>query len=78
MWILYPLDYARNRLAADIGLDNGIREFRTTMDCWRLTFVNDGPTGLYRGFGVTCLGIIVYRALYFGLYDNLFLSYPTL
>jgi solute carrier family 25 (adenine nucleotide translocator) protein 4/5/6/31 len=27
--------------------------------------------GLYRGFNISCVGIIVYRGLYFGMYDSL-------
>lgn len=30
----------------------------------------DGLVGLYRGFGVSVQGIIIYRAAYFGLYDT--------
>ena len=30
-----------------------------------------GSTGLYRGFNISCVGIIVYRGLYFGMYDSL-------
>lgn len=32
---------------------------------------SDGIAGLYRGFGPSVIGIIVYRGLYFGLYDSL-------
>jgi len=32
---------------------------------------SDGLAGLYRGFVVSCVGIIVYRGFYFGLYDTL-------
>ena len=31
----------------------------------------DGIAGLYRGFVISCVGIVVYRGLYFGLYDSL-------
>ncbi|KAL0307018.1 UNVERIFIED_CONTAM: ADP,ATP carrier protein 3, mitochondrial [Sesamum radiatum] len=31
----------------------------------------DGLVGLYRGFNISCVGIIVYRGLYFGMYDSL-------
>ncbi len=31
----------------------------------------DGIAGLYRGFAISCVGIVVYRGLYFGLYDSL-------
>jgi hypothetical protein len=31
----------------------------------------DGIAGLYRGFNISCVGIIVYRGLYFGMYDSI-------
>ena len=33
-------------------------------------FKSDGLPGLYRGFGVSVQGIIIYRATYFGFYDT--------
>jgi solute carrier family 25 (adenine nucleotide translocator) protein 4/5/6/31 len=30
-----------------------------------------GPRGLYNGFGVSVIGIIPYRGVYFGMYDSL-------
>lgn len=30
----------------------------------------DGVLGLYQGFSISVLGIIAYRALYFGGYDS--------
>lgn len=35
------------------------------------TFASDGIAGLYRGFVVSCAGIIVYRGCYFGFFDTL-------
>ncbi|KAK4409291.1 ADP,ATP carrier protein 3, mitochondrial [Sesamum angolense] len=37
----------------------------------RKTIQSDGLAGLYRGFNISCVGIIVYRGLYFGMYDSL-------
>lgn len=33
-------------------------------------FRSDGLGGLYRGFGVSVQGIIIYRAAFFGIYDT--------
>lgn len=33
-------------------------------------FRSDGLIGLYRGFGVSVQGIIIYRAAYFGCFDT--------
>ncbi|XP_053970604.1 ADP/ATP translocase 2-like [Hylaeus volcanicus] len=66
---VYPLDFARTRLAADIGKADK-REFKGLGDCLVKVFKSDGFLGLYRGFNVSVQGIIIYRAAYFGLYDT--------
>nr|CAD7574361.1 unnamed protein product [Timema californicum] len=69
--VVYPLDYARTRLAVDIGKAGGSdREFKGLKDCLVKTFKSDGLIGLYRGFNVSVQGIIIYRAAYFGLFDT--------
>jgi len=67
--VVYPLDYARTRLAMDVGRDASTREYRGLVDCIVKTVKSDGPIGLYRGFIVSIQGIILYRAFYFGLFD---------
>jgi solute carrier family 25 (adenine nucleotide translocator) protein 4/5/6/31 len=71
---VYPLDFARTRLAADVG-KGASREFKGLADCLiKVIFSNilflscfvkivksDGPIGLYRGFFVSVQGIIIYR-----------------
>jgi solute carrier family 25 (adenine nucleotide translocator) protein 4/5/6/31 len=68
--IVYPLDYARTRLASDVG--SGQRSFNGLGDCLRKTAAGpSGVLGLYNGFGVSVAGIIPYRGVYFGLFDSL-------
>lgn len=67
---VYPLDFARTRLAADVGKVKGTREFNGLGDCILKTFKSNGLGGLYRGFAVSVQGIIIYRAAYFGFYDT--------
>jgi len=67
--IVYPLDFARTRLAADVG-SGGQREFTGLVDCLKKTAGKGGPLALYQGFGVSVQGIVVYRGAYFGLYDT--------
>mmetsp|Transcript_19092 Transcript_19092/g.39949 ORF Transcript_19092/g.39949 Transcript_19092/m.39949 type:complete len:345 (-) Transcript_19092:1244-2278(-) len=67
--IVYPLDFARTRLAADVG-SGGKREFTGLIDCLKKTSSKGGPLALYQGFGVSVQGIVVYRGAYFGLYDT--------
>lgn len=58
------------RLAADVGKGAGQREFSGLGNCLSKIFKADGLIGLYRGFGVSVQGIIIYRASYFGFYDT--------
>lgn len=69
--IVYPLDYARTRLASDVG--TGKREFSGLLDCLKKTASTPGkgPLALYNGFGVSILGIVPYRGVYFGMFDTL-------
>jgi len=67
--VVYPLDFARTRLAADVG-SGGAREFTGLVDCLKKVAGSDGVTGLYRGFGISVIGIVAYRAAYFGCYDT--------
>jgi len=73
---VYSLDYARTRLANDAkaakkGGVAGERQFSGLIDVYRKTWKTDGITGLYRGFVISCVGIVVYRGLYFGMYDSI-------
>ncbi len=66
---VYPLDFARTRLAADVG-NKAARQFSGLSNCIGTIFKQDGLKGLYQGFGVSVGGIIVYRGAFFGLYDT--------
>ncbi|KAB0796450.1 hypothetical protein PPYR_10511 [Photinus pyralis] len=66
---VYPLDYARTRLAADVG-GGKTRLYSGLMDCLMKTMKSDGLIGMYRGFVVSVQGIIIYRATYFGCFDT--------
>jgi len=71
--LVYSLDYARTRLANDnkAAKKGGERQFNGLIDVYKKTIASDGVVGLYRGFNISCVGIIVYRGLYFGMYDSL-------
>lgn len=68
--VVYPLDFARTRLAADVG-SKGARQFTGLTNCVSTIYRKDGLRGLYGGFGVSVGGIIVYRAAFFGGFDTL-------
>merc|ERR1712005_21567 len=68
--IVYPLDYARPRLASDVG--TGKKQFEGLFDCLKKTAAGpQGPIGLYNGFGPSVAGIVAYRGAQFGLNDTI-------
>merc|ERR1712063_81618 len=76
LFFVYSLDYARTRLANDAksakkGAGSGERQFNGLIDVYKKTMATDGIAGLYRGFVISCVGIIVYRGCYFGFFDSL-------
>lgn len=73
LMFVYSLDYARTRLANDAksAKKGGERQFNGLIDVYKKTFASDGVAGLYRGFMPSVTGIIVYRGLYFGMYDSI-------
>lgn len=74
LFFVYSLDYARTRLANDAKSTKkggGDRQFNGLFDVYKKTIASDGIAGLYRGFVISCVGIVVYRGLYFGMYDSL-------
>jgi len=77
---VYSLDFARTRLANDAKSakkGGGDRQFNGLVDVYRKTYKAEGVLGLYRGFNISCVGIIVYRGLYFGMYDTLKPALPV-
>lgn len=68
--VSHPLNYARVRMAVDVGTTPETREFRNLRHVFSRTLESDGPKGFYRGITPTILGLVVYRGLHFGLYDT--------
>lgn len=68
---VYSLDYCRTRLANDAKTKTGTRQYNGMIDVYTKTIKSDGIAGLYRGFVISCVGIFIYRGMYFGLYDSL-------
>ncbi|KAM7497203.1 hypothetical protein LguiA_021617 [Lonicera macranthoides] len=74
-FFIYPLEYARTRLANDIIIatanKGSQRQFNGLVDVYWKTLITEGPAGLYRGFAVFCVRIMVHNGLSFGLYESL-------
>lgn len=69
---VYSLDYARTRLSNDSksAKRGGAKQYNGLIDVYKQTLRTDGVVGLYRGFVISCVGIIIYRGLYFGMFDS--------
>ena len=67
---VYPLDLVRTKISTDLGRERSKRQFQGMFDCFRQVRQQDGLKGLYQGFGSGLVGLFIYRAFYFGLYDT--------
>ena len=70
MMFVYPLDFARTRMGADVGKELAERQFTSLSQCIRKIFMTDGISGLYQGIGISIFSIFIYRGLYFGAFDT--------
>jgi solute carrier family 25 (adenine nucleotide translocator) protein 4/5/6/31 len=69
--LFYPLDLVRNRVTLDTKiLNKPQRLYAGITDAFTQTLRTDGILGLYRGLVVSLVGVVVYRGLFFGLYDH--------
>jgi len=76
---VYSLDYARTRLTNDTknSKKGGEKQYKGLIDVYKQTLKSDGIQGLYRGFVISSIGIVIYRGLYFGLFDSIMPSLPA-
>jgi len=68
--VVYPLDIAHTRLAADVG-STEVRQFRGIYHFLTTIFHKDGVRGIYRGLPASLQGMVVHRGLYFGGFDTM-------
>ncbi|XP_057776036.1 probable ADP,ATP carrier protein At5g56450 [Salvia miltiorrhiza] len=68
--IIYPLDIAHTRLAADLGRTE-TRQFRGIGHFLSTIYKKDGVRGVYKGLPASLQGMVVHRGLYFGGFDTL-------
>ncbi|PIN13229.1 Mitochondrial ADP/ATP carrier protein [Handroanthus impetiginosus] len=68
--IIYPLDIAHTRLAADIGRTEA-RQFRGICHFLRTMNEKEGIRGIYKGLPASLQGMVVHRGLYFGGFDTI-------
>jgi len=80
LFISFPFEVARTRLATDVGNENKVhsssstavirRRFRGTWDCFYKTYHSEGIRGLYSGLGISLFGVVIFKAMYMGGYDS--------
>ena len=60
---VYSLDYARTRLSNDLksAKKGGQKQYSGLIDVYKQTMATDGFAGLYRGFVISCVGIVIYK-----------------
>ncbi|KAA8525152.1 hypothetical protein F0562_006984 [Nyssa sinensis] len=68
--IIYPLDIAHTRLAADLGRTEA-RQFHGIYHFLSTICKKDGIKGIYRGLPASVQGMVVHRGLYFGGFDTI-------
>nr|XP_023904721.1 probable ADP,ATP carrier protein At5g56450 [Quercus suber] len=68
--LIYPLDIAHTRLAADVGRTE-VRQFRGIYHFLTTIHEKDGIRGVYRGLPASLHGMVVHRGLYFGGFDTI-------
>lgn len=68
--LVYPLDIAHTRLAADIG-STEVRQFRGIFHFLATIFHKNGVRGIYRGLPASLQGMVVHRGIYFGGFDTM-------
>lgn len=68
--IIYPLDIAHTRLAADLGRTE-VRQFKGICHFLSTIHQKDGIRGIYRGLPASLQGMIVHRGIYFGGFDTI-------
>jgi solute carrier family 25 (adenine nucleotide translocator) protein 4/5/6/31 len=74
--IVYPLDFIRTRLGADIldaskAPNTKKRQFKGSIDCFVKIYRSEGIKGVYSGCMLSALMYFFYRAIYFGGYDTI-------
>ncbi|KAK3007582.1 hypothetical protein RJ639_013327 [Escallonia herrerae] len=68
--IIYPLDIAHTRLAADLGKSKS-RQFRGICHFLSTIREKEGLRGIYRGLPASLHGMVIHRGLYFGGFDTI-------
>ncbi|CAK0738628.1 hypothetical protein CVIRNUC_001070 [Coccomyxa viridis] len=69
--LLYPLELAWTRIAADTAAKNDRRLYTGLLHCLQQTYHAEGPRGLYKGALLSGATVVPYLAVSFSVYDHL-------
>ncbi|TXG47422.1 hypothetical protein EZV62_026716 [Acer yangbiense] len=69
LFLVYPLEYAKTRMANDIRTKSTFekRQYNGMIDVFRKTLKSDGIDGLYRGYKMAYVAYFVHDVLFFVL-----------
>ncbi|CAI2356371.1 unnamed protein product [Caenorhabditis sp. 36 PRJEB53466] len=70
LFLLYPFDFARTRLALDSKKD-GSKKYKGMMDCLKKIRASEGATSWFKGLSSAMQFVISSRAIFFGIFDSL-------
>jgi len=71
MLFTYPLDVVRVRLATNMISKEADIVYKGILGYLKLILKNEGFFGIYKGFLVTCIGLVPYCTVSFVSYDYL-------
>ncbi|EFO89732.1 hypothetical protein CRE_07387 [Caenorhabditis remanei] len=70
LFILYPFDFARTRLALDTKKD-GSRKYKGMVDCLQKIKAREGVSAWFKGLSAAMQFVIASRAIFFGIFDSI-------
>ncbi|CAA89069.1 ADP/ATP translocase [Caenorhabditis elegans] len=70
LFMLYPFDFARTRLALDVKKD-GSRKYKGMVDCLKKIKASEGVASWYKGLSSALQFVIASRAIFFGIFDSI-------
>jgi hypothetical protein len=68
--LVYPFDTIHTRISADMTPKGGQRLFTTSFDCFNRTHLDEGRSGLYKGFQLAILSGAIRASLTLPVYDT--------
>ena len=68
--LVYPFDTIHTRIASDLTPQGKPRLFTTTFDCFNRTHLDEGRSGLYKGYQLSIISSVLRASLTLPIYDT--------